>query len=99
MDYFLIHFKKFTYADYIIKFVKSHFSQMLTDLLSYKTEECHQVVSLTHEPLSQLGILSCHSYRACVEMTLAHHYTAQNNKRTGSKAKLFSTKERSHDHI
>ena len=54
---------------------------------------------MSAETFTQLRILSGHSHRTGVGMTLAHHHTSQNNQRRGSESKLIGSQKSHADDI
>mmetsp|Transcript_27706 Transcript_27706/g.41062 ORF Transcript_27706/g.41062 Transcript_27706/m.41062 type:complete len:201 (-) Transcript_27706:94-696(-) len=85
-------------ANHVLHCTVSKLSHGLTNLFSHQEEVVHYVLGLPRKLLSQLLILGCNSYWACIQVTLAHHDTSQSNEgSSGETVFLGSEKTRNDD--
>ena len=71
--------------------MKSKLRHDLAQFLGHHKQIVHNVLGLAVKLFTQLFILGGNSYRAGIQMTLAHHDAAQGNQRGCGKSKFFST--------
>ena len=78
---------------------EAHFCQRLTHLLCKEAEIVYHIFVVSTEVLTQLRILSSHTHRTSIGMTLTHHYTTQHNEHGSTKTKLLGTQQCHRDDV
>ena len=86
-------------AHHLVHGAESELGHVLAHLLGDKKEEVDYVFRLPLEPLAQNRVLCRDAYRACVQVTLAHHDAAHCDERHGRKTELFGSKQRRNHHV
>src|ERR1700680_4526956 len=74
-----LRFQHVDAAHHIIHFLEAHFGHELAHLFRDKEKEIDDVFGLSRELRAKHWVLRGDSYRASIEMTLAHHDAAQRN--------------------
>ena len=83
----------------VVKTLESHFSKILSNLLSKEGEEVNHILVASTEMSSQLFVLSGNAHRTCVLRTFAHHNTTKGYQCCCTESKLLGTKQSHHDYI
>ncbi len=87
---------KFCMTDDVVQRGVTHLCQVLAYLLGEEAEVVDEVLVAAAEVGTELRILRSHTHRAGIEVTLAHHHTAQHDEGCRTEAELLGT-EQSHE--
>ena len=96
---FRFHLDQLRVSDNLFQALHTDFCEIFAHLLCQEGEVVHHILCATFEVLTQLGVLSCHTHRTGIGVTLAHHHTAQYNQWQCSKRELIGTQHRHDDDI
>ena len=76
----LAHFQPVHLADHVIESAEAQFGHQLTYFFGDKEEIVYDVLRLTGEKLAQFRVLGRHTHGAGIQMTFAHHDTADSDQ-------------------